>query len=103
MGHGRDTGFDTALRARFKAFQTSGKPFDVNADLRDWPVQTQETTKIHEALMAFGQQCGTRHVAILTKSVLAKMQVLRAAANDAFHAFEDEAAAMAWIDAKRVA
>lgn len=95
--------FDTALRARFKALQATGKPFDVIADLRDWPVQTQESTRVHEALMAFGKDCGMRHVAILTKSVLAKMQILRAAANDAFHAFEEEAEAEVWINTRRAA
>lgn len=95
--------FDTELRARFRALHMSGQPFDVIADLRDWPVQTQETTRVHEALMAFGKDCGMRYVAILTRSVLAKMQVLRAAANDAFHAFDGEAEAVAWIDARRAA
>ncbi len=95
--------FDHALRAQFKALRTSGQPFDVIADLRDWPVQTQETTKVHEELMAFGKECGMRHVAILTRSVLAKMQVLRAAANDAFHAFAEQGEAEDWIASKRPA
>lgn len=95
--------FDQALRSQFETRRRRAVPFDVIADLRAWPVQTQETTVIHEALMAFGRDCGMRNVAVIAGSMLAKMQTMRMAASDRFQAFASEAEAEAWIANRRAA
>lgn len=89
--------FEKALRGEFALLRTSRRPFDVIADLREWLVQSQETTAIHEKLMAFGHECGMRNVALLVSSVLTKLQTLRMASSDHFQAFDDESEARAWI------
>lgn len=92
--------FDRYLRSVFEEWKSSGQSFDVLADLSDWPVQTQETMEIHEALMAHGRKCGVRRVAVVTRSALGKIQVMHRAKNDAFHAFADEASARSWLAAE---
>jgi hypothetical protein len=94
--------FDRHLRPQFSGRRNAGQPFDVLADLRDWPVQTQETMEIHQALMAYGKECGMRRVAILTHSALLKMQIMHRAKDEAFHAFADEASAQSWLAMEKV-
>lgn len=90
-------GFRNRMGSAAVMFQKDGRPFDVLADMRDSPPQSQTVANGLQESMARGVKFGMRRTACLATRQLTKFQFSRIAAYRNFAFFDSEQAALDWL------